>query len=442
MLAPERLRSESTQSLLATVSYRTASKPLQQPVEFYRNANCDVAIIGAGPYGLSLAAHLAGRGIDARIFGKPLSTWKAHMPQNMYLKSDGFASNLSAPSPASTLKAYCEGLKIPYARQGLPISLDMFLSYADWFRDRFVPHLEELDVVSLTGDGNRFRLRLEDGTELTARNVVLAVGISWFAYTPPVLSSLAPNLISHSFDHRVADRFRGRNVVVVGAGSSATDTAWLLHEAGARVRIVARTGAIEFNSIPDPDAETLLYRIQRPASGIGRGWSSYFCASAPLLFHKLPESMKRRAIQSHMHPAGGWFMREKIEGQVSCLMGCDIERAEARDGGVSLVLKDKSGHEEIITCDHVVAATGYKPHVRKIPFLAPDICDAIAPSRQTAPLSEKFETRLPGLFITGPAAIDSFGPLMRFMYGAEFAAPHLANCLSRKVSVGAVRRAA
>jgi thioredoxin reductase len=364
------------------------------------------------------------------------------MPQNMYLKSDGFASNLSAPSPASTLKAYCAALNIPYAAQGLPIGLNTFLSYADWFRNRFVPHLEELDAVSVTREKNRFSLKLEDGTELTARNVVIAVGISSFAHTPAVLSSLPASLVSHSFDHRIADQFRGRDVVVVGGGSSATDTAWLLHGAGAAVQIVARARAIEYNSIPDPGAETLLYRIQRPASGIGRGWSSYFCASAPVLFHKLPESMKRRAIQSHMHPAGGWFMREKIEGNVACLMGRSIERAEAQKGGVILTLKNNSGHEEIVTCDHVIAATGYRPDVRRIPFLAPDICDSIAPSQPTAPLSDKFETRLPGLFIIGPAAIDSFGPLMRFMYGAEFAAPHVANYLVRKLSVPAARRAA
>ena len=47
---------------------------------------CEVAVIGAGPYGLSLAAHLRARGIDYRIFGKPMDTWNAHMPKNMTLK--------------------------------------------------------------------------------------------------------------------------------------------------------------------------------------------------------------------------------------------------------------------------------------------------------------------------------------------------------------------
>ena len=117
---------------------------------------CDVAVIGAGPHGLSLAAHLAARGIDFRVFGKPLSTWADHMPGNMVLKSDGFVSNLSAPSPDSTLKAYCSRNGLPYADEGLPVPLDTFLSYATTFRKRFVPTLEETNVVSLKADGDRF----------------------------------------------------------------------------------------------------------------------------------------------------------------------------------------------------------------------------------------------------------------------------------------------
>ena len=54
------------------------------------------------------------RAQDFRIFGTPLTTWRDHMPKGMLLKSDGFASNLSSPDPASTLKAWCAA-----ARRGL-----------------------------------------------------------------------------------------------------------------------------------------------------------------------------------------------------------------------------------------------------------------------------------------------------------------------------------
>src|SRR6478672_1268411 len=158
---------------------------------------CDVAVIGAGPHGLSLAAHLAARGIDFRVFGKPFNTWAEHMPKNMMLKSDGFVSNLSSPAANSTLKAWCARNNIPYADEGLPVPLDTFLAYAGSFRKRFVPMLEETDVVSLQRDGEDFTLALETGERLKARNVVLAIGITSFAYTPPVLAQLSPDHLSH-----------------------------------------------------------------------------------------------------------------------------------------------------------------------------------------------------------------------------------------------------
>src|SRR5664279_1261464 len=82
---------------------------------------CDVAIVGAGPYGLSLAAHGTAAGLDVRVFGKPLSTWRDHMPAGMLLKSDGFASNLSAANPDSTLKVYCAARGIAYQDMYRPV---------------------------------------------------------------------------------------------------------------------------------------------------------------------------------------------------------------------------------------------------------------------------------------------------------------------------------
>ena len=111
------------------------------------NGFCDVAIIGAGPYGLSLAAHSLKAGLNVRVFGKPLSTWRSHMPAGMLLKSDGFASNLSAPDPDSTLKAYCAARGIAYDDMYRPIALSLFVEYADWFRQRYVPMLEVHDVI-------------------------------------------------------------------------------------------------------------------------------------------------------------------------------------------------------------------------------------------------------------------------------------------------------
>jgi thioredoxin reductase len=410
--------------------------------EFEMRQTCDVAIIGAGPHGLSLAAHLQARGIDFRIFGRPLTTWSKHMPRNMVLKSDGFASNLSAPSPESTLKVWCARQHIPYADEGLPIPLETFLTYASWFQKRYVACLEEVNVTSLERHGGGFALTLEQGERVTARNVVMAVGITWFAFMPEVLSQLPKELASHSSDHRDVARFKGREVAVIGGGSSAIDLAHLLHEEGASVRIVARVPRIEYNKVPDAADETLLGRIQRPASGIGRGWRSLFCAEAPLLFYRLPQAIRRRAIESHMHPAAGWFMREKVEGIIPATLGRSISKAWDRGGRAHLTLTGTVGKTEALVVDHIISATGYRTDMRRVPFLSHEIRTAVAPFGPQPILSDSFETPVPGLFVAGPAAMSSFGPLMRFMVGAEFAAPRVAAHLERKLGGASSQRAA
>jgi thioredoxin reductase len=406
------------------------------------NGRCDIAIVGAGPYGLSLAAHLGVAGIDVRIFGRPLGAWREHMPKDMMLKSDGFASNLSAPDDASTFKAWCAEHKVPYANQGLPIPLDTFVAYGTAFQKRYVPQLEEVDVAHVGCDLSGFTLTLANGEIASAKQIVIATGVSLFAYTPPLFSKLSKDVVSHSYDHRDCARFRGKKVAIVGAGASATNLASLLADCGASASIVARAPAIQYNSIPDPDAETLLYRIRKPASGIGRGWRSYFCANAPLVFYRLPEGLRMRGIQSHSHPAAGWFMRGKIDGRVETLLGRSVANAEETADRVTLTLVDHAGHADTVTYDHVVAATGYRSDTRRFGFLAPELRARIASERHTPIVSDVFETPVAGLYVVGPAVIDSFGPLMRFMVGADFAAPRLSQHLARKIGARLQRKAA
>ena len=136
---------------------------------------CDVAIIGAGPYGLSIAAYLKARAVDFRIFGNPMQTWQSHMPRGMRLKSEGFASSLYDPDSEFTLAAYCKQQGIPYADIGLPVSLETFSAYGLAFQRKFVQELENIAVVKLERSAEGFQLTLQDGEIVRARRVVMAV---------------------------------------------------------------------------------------------------------------------------------------------------------------------------------------------------------------------------------------------------------------------------
>jgi thioredoxin reductase len=393
-----------------------------------------VVIIGAGPYGLSLAAHLRDAGVDFRIFGKPMANWREKMPAGMCLKSEGFASNLYEPQGNFTLRRFCEEQGIPYQDVGLPVALSTFVAYGLHFQRKFVPDLDEAEVESverLAGGG--FLVEPSGGEPVRADRVVVATGISHFHYIPAELQGVGPEFLSHSSDCTRHASLAGRDVVVVGAGASALDSAALLHEAGAKVRLVSRRTAIAFNPPPAVD-RSRTDRLRSPETKLGPGWKNVFCERMPLAFHFLPERTRGEIVRNHLGPAPGWFVRDRTEGRFPFLLGATPIGASAADGRVQLQFGMADGAVRSIGCDHIVAATGYRADVRRLPFLGAGLVREIRTIGNAPALSVFFESSARGLYFTGLAAANHFGPVMRFACGAEFSVPHLARHLVRESS--------
>jgi len=390
---------------------------------------CNVAIIGAGPYGLSIAAHLRARGIEFRIFGRPMDTWLTRMPKGMRLKSEGFASSLYDPDSEFTLGAYCQHEGLPYADLGLPTPLETFTSYGLAFQRRFVPQLENKIVVSLSRSAGGLELRLVDGEVCYARRVIVAVGLTHFAYTPPRLSTLPPELLTHSSAHHAVDHFQGRAVAVIGAGASALDLAAILHQAGADVHVVARSSAILFHD--PPRKRSLGERILRPNTGLAHGWDLVFCTKAPLAFRLLPERFRLEFVRRVLGPAPGWFIKQQVVGKVPFHLGVNVTVAKVRNSRVHLELTNQAGERQPLVADHVIAATGYRVDLRRLTFMSFELQSAIDAVEQTPILSSNFESSVPALYFVGTAAANSFGPLLRFAFGARFAATRLTKHLAR-----------
>ena len=241
----------------------------------------DVAIVGAGPYGLSVAAHLRRSGLSVRQFGLPMHLWRANMPRGMYLKSQGFASNLSDPDATFTLSAFCRSSGRPYADYGLPVPLDTFVAYGAWFQQTAALEVTEVMVTSLAAAPGGYGLSLADGETLTARQVVLAIGVEHFAYLPAELAGLPAATCTHSSAHTDLAAFRGQRVLVAGAGQSALESAALLHESGADVRLVMRKQQVVWNGAPLAVDRPLLHRLREPEAGLGSGWSTWFYSRQP-----------------------------------------------------------------------------------------------------------------------------------------------------------------
>jgi cation diffusion facilitator CzcD-associated flavoprotein CzcO len=387
----------------------------------------DVAIVGAGPYGLSIAAHLRALNVDCRIFGIPMHAWRAHMPPGMHLKSDGSSSDLSDPEGAFTLKAFCAERGYQHHATEKPVSLKCFVEYGLAFQKRFVPQLEPKLLVSLEKLPEGFRLHFGDGDIVLARRVVVAVGILHFKHLPSFLADLDPELVSHSSQYGPLGHMTARQVAVVGAGASALDLSALLHETGADVSVISRRAALEFHGAPGHRA--LLRRLARPTSGIGNGWRLRAFSSFPRLFYYLPEGVRHRQVSTLLGPAAGWFTKDRIVGRVPVFAGHTPLKAVAGNGHVHLDVAAADGTKLTLAFDHIIAATGYKIDLARLDFLATALQSLIRrDGGDRAPLlSDKFESSVPGLFFVGSMAMNCFGPLLRFVYGTRYTAQRLSR---------------
>ena len=400
----------------------------------------DVAIIGAGPYGLSLAAYLRESGIDFRIFGTPMQTWRTQMPKGMRLKSEGFASTLYDPASSFTLGQYCAEQGFRYADLAYPIPLETFTAYGLEFQRRLVPGLENRQVVSLHRCPSGFEIELEDGEVAHAKKAVVAVGISHYQYLPPELCGLPAEHVTHTSTHSTYEKFRGREVTVVGSGASAVDVAAALLDAGAAVQLVARNTAVHFHhplKLPRP----ILDRVQAPMTGLGPGWRSWLCTEAPLVFRMMPEDFRLLVVKKHLGPAPGWFIKDQVVGRMPFHLGYQLSQVKVESGRVHLGVKNAAGESKTFVSDHLIAGTGYQVDLRRLAFLDTSMLSTIRSVVHTPILSSNFESSIPGLYFIGATSANTFGPLARFAYGAGFTSKRLSRHLAaaaRRATVAGV----
>ena len=346
---------------------------------------CDVAIVGAGPYGLAAAAHLRAAGVPIRIFGDAMSFWRHNMPTGMLLRSPWIATHIAEPGGRYLLDDYYReaGMTIPKL---LPV--ENFVDYGDWFQRQVAPDLDTRAVTRIEGYEGGFQLTLDDGKTVIAHRVVMATGLLQHEYRPPEFDGLPRELVFHSCEHTSSQPYRGRRVAVIGRGQSACEAAAILHEAGAEVEIICR-GTLVWNA--DPAERGSLRKTVRallgdkliPPSQVGpfpHNWVN----EAPGVIHHFPQDMRELTM----------------------------------DNGTKRF-------------DHVLCATGYRIDVAKMALFPPSLRDRIKRHNGLPVLSGGFESTVPGLHFIGAAAVGSFGPLLRFIAGAGYAARRLARVAAR-----------
>jgi hypothetical protein len=379
----------------------------------------DAVVIGAGPYGLAAVAQLRHAGAEVRAFGVPMSFWMRHMPKGMRLRSPWGASHIGDSSAAPTLDEF---ERIRGSAIDRPIPLDDFIAYGKWVQGRSASGTDPRRITDLQPTGAGFRVLVDDGETIECPRVIVAVGISDFAWRPPEFDALPPSHASHACDHADLSTFAGRRVAILGGGQSALESAALLREAGADVEVILRSPAMRW--VGRATREGILGLLLFDRTDVGPAMVSHVVAR-PGLYRRLSPQTQHELSRRSLTAGAATWLRPRLHA-LPITLGRRVSTVARLNGHVRLTLDDGTDR----TLDHVLLATGYRVDLKRIGFLGPEVlanvrCDAGYPV-----LDDGFQSTIPGLHFIGATAVGSFGPLVRFVSGTRYTAKTLAGAIA------------
>jgi cation diffusion facilitator CzcD-associated flavoprotein CzcO len=372
-------------------------------------SNTKLLIIGAGPFGLAIAAEASQLGIDHLIAGKPMEFWRRNMPKGMYLRS-ACDWHLD-PANVHTIESFLQSQnKTPSEVE--PLSLALYLSYVEWFqsqkRIRPVPvYVTQLNRSELH---NHFVATTLDGSTITAQNVVLAPGFKHFAHIPEDLRSRLPvGRFQHTCNFADFGTSANKQYLIIGGRQSAFEWAALLVEAGAK-------------------NVHLVHRHESPAFKVADwSWVNPLVdgmVENPNWFRDLSQQDKE-AISHRMWAEG----RLKVEPWLEPRLQSDRVHVWPRTEVIdcfetgNFALKVRLSNGETVEVDELVLATGYRVNVAQLPYLVSgNFFRSLETRGGFAVLDDHFETSVKGLFVTSIAATQDFGPFFGFTIAVRVSA--------------------
>jgi FAD-dependent urate hydroxylase len=380
------------------------------------SSTCEAVVVGAGPYGLSVASHLRHCGIAARVFGEPMSFWRGNMPRGMLLRSPWRATHLSDPDGSFSLDAYASAHGVDPNKR---LPLETFVAYGEWFQQHAVVDVDRRTVRGIDAARDGFRLTLSDGETLDAARVIVATGLRNQEYRPLAFKDVPVTLASHTAAQPDLSVFRGKRVAVIGRGQSACESAALLAESGADVEIISR-GDIHWLGISaNGEAQKTFRRRLREAmaspSEVGPfplSWLVEVPGAVRYMPAALRDEFSRRCLKA---AASGWLKPRFAD--VRCNPGRTILAARALGDRVAL---DLDVGERVF--DRVLLGTGYQIDIARLGLFGAQLLDRIVRIEGSPLLRRGFESSVPKLHFVGSYAVRSFGPLLRFIAGAPYAA--------------------
>lgn len=367
------------------------------------NKHVNLLIVGAGPFGLSMAAYAEYQNLDYLVIGKPMSFWKENMPKGMLLRS-GCDWHL-CPQGIYTIDKFLETKQLK-PEDVEPLSLDFYLSYTEWFQEQIKVQIQDSLVQRLDHSDNQFMATLDDGHTITANNVLLAIGFRYFKNVPTELEEIIPaTRFSHTCDLVNFASLKGKRCLIIGGRQSAYEWAALINENGAAtIHVSHRHEMPKFTKSDWAWVSPMMNTMTK-----NPGW-----------FRNLPkqnrEEIERRFWAEGRLKLEPWLWPRINKENIKIWPSSRVIACKELPTGELEVKLDVG---ERLTVDHIILATGYKVNMENVPLLAAgNVLSKLSMQEGSPVLDENFQSNIPGLFITSMAATREFGNFFAFTVSA------------------------
>jgi len=307
--------------------------------------------------------------------------------------------------------------------------MQSFAAYGLEIQKQFVPDLEEVLVTNVSLRNRGFEVALSSGERLHSRRVVVCTGLSGLARIPDALRELSPDRMRHTFDISDYSEFRNKTVAVVGAGASAIEAGALVHEAGGCSEIFVRGHQAVFHGRTQR-VRPLWERIKNPVTVLGAGRDNWLLQQLPLSVYMLPLERRTPFVKRYLGPASPWWIKDRVLGKVAIHVHHELVGVSSAGQRLHLKIRNGDGNLRNVEVDFVVAGTGYNADVSRLNFLDAEILSRVRRIEQAPRLDINFQSSVPGLHFVGPLSFMCFGPLFRFVAGAEVTARRLSRQFS------------
>ena len=361
-------------------------------------------VVGAGPYGVAVAARAIELGIDTVVVGHPMGFWTDHMPEGMFLRS-GTDWHLDAAG-IDTFEAFIEDRGLSSADTD-PVPIAVFLDYASWFQAKKHVSVRDQLVLRLERNEVGFVAWLDDETQIAANAVVAAPGAAFFRQFPEWAPLLPEGVGAHTCDLVRFQELAGARVIIIGGRQSAYEWAALLAEHDVeRVDIVHRHDVPRFDHVSWKFVDPYMDETIRN----GGWWRSLSAGAQGEIGRKFWE-VGRLTLE--------WWLTPRLaDPRMHLWPGTHVVETSVTDGG-TLSAALSSGDR--LTFDDIVFATGYKADLPSVPYLE-ELAGGLEVVDGFPTLDKAFQSSIPGLYVAGFASTRDFGPFFGFTKGCPAAA--------------------